>query len=496
MKKIVLALFVCFQFTCIAQGDNVFLDRSFWKTNPSVTEIKDKIKEGNDPSELTRHAFDGVVYALLEKTNDKAIKYLLSLEGNPVEKQTHDSRTYIFWAAYAGKKEIMKHLLERGAKLNIRDSHGNTPVTFAASTGQLDLEVYSIFEKYGLDLSTEVNEDGANALLLIAPYAKDFSTLSYFINKGISLESKDNEGYGIFLYAAKGGNQNFMNKLIQKGVSFNKKGNGGNAMYFASLGTRGNQNGINFYTYLAGLGIDANTTTKAKRNPLHRIANNSNDLKLFDFFTKKGVDVNLQDNRGTTPFMIAANSNTLTVIKHLMPLVTNINVKDNDGKSALAMAINTNDDPKVAAFLIKKGADPLVIDIEGNTLSYYLLNSFNAENPSEFNEKLELLISSGVAMDALQHNDNTLLHLAVKKNDLELIKSLKKFNIPVNAINKDGLTALHIAAMTSSNVDILKYLVANGADKTQKTTFDETVFELAKENELLQKQNVKLNFLE
>ena len=100
--------------------------------------------------------------------------------GNGIEKKTHDSRTYIFWAAYKGNIEIMKRLIEKGAKINLRDSHGNTPVTFAAATGQKNTEVYELFEKYGVILGDEVNKNGVNSLLLISPYLKTENELNYF----------------------------------------------------------------------------------------------------------------------------------------------------------------------------------------------------------------------------------------------------------------------------------------------------------------------------
>ena len=69
------------------------------------------------------------------------------------------------------------------------------------------------------------------------------------------------------------------------------------------------------------------------------------------------------------------------------------------------------------------------------------------------------------------------------------------FNIDVNAKNKEGITALQISAMKAKDDKIIKYLLGIGADKTIKTDFDETVYDLASENELLKKQNVNISFL-
>ena len=76
-----------------------------------------------------------------------------------------------------------------------------------------------------------------------------------------------------------------------------------------------------------------------------------------------------------------------------------------------------------------------------------------------------------------------------------MLKRLSEFDVDVNAKNEEGLTALHLAAMKAENDDMMKYLISKGADTKIKTDFEETVYDLASENELLQKQNTSLNFL-
>ena len=49
--------------------------------------------------------------------------------------------------------------------------------------------------------------------------------------------------------------------------------------------------------------------------------------------------------------------------------------------------------------------------------------------------------------------------------------------------------------MTSKDDSILKYLISAGAKKDINTEFDETAYALAKENELLTKNNVSIDFL-
>ena len=481
--------------SAVAQQGNVFLERSFWEGNPDLQTIKQKISEGNDPTALTGNAFDAVVYAILAKTGDAAIKYLLSLEGNPVDKKTHDSRIYLHWAAYAGQVELVNYLLEKGASVTALDSHGFTPLAFAANAGQTDPALYNAFEKYGVNLENEKNDHGANLLLLAAPSLTTDEELSFFTRKGLKISSTDNEGNGIFNFAAKKGNIDFLKLLVNKGVdykSLNKEG--GNAFLFAAQGGRGYSNPLSVYEYLKDLGLEPNIVTKYGYTPLHRLAYNTSDSAIFELFLAAGADVNQKDSEGNTPFLNAASRNKLAMVKLLSKDLTDLNVTNNNGQSALMLAIQRNS-PEVAAFLLNEGSDAFVKDTNGNTLAYYLVASFNSRKTEEFDSKLKMLQEKGVQMNATQAEGNTLFHLAAKENNFELLKRLSDFNIDVNSKNDQGLTALHLAAMKAENDQMMKYLISKGADSEIKTDFEESVYDLASENELLKEQNTSLNFL-
>ena len=84
-RKIMISCVLLCGTSIFSQKPNVFLDREYWKTNPRVTDIKQKIIEGCDISELNSNAFDPVCYALLEKVDNKTIKYLLSKNEGSLE---------------------------------------------------------------------------------------------------------------------------------------------------------------------------------------------------------------------------------------------------------------------------------------------------------------------------------------------------------------------------------------------------------------------------
>jgi ankyrin repeat protein len=160
----------------------------------------------------------------------------------------------------------------------------------------------------------------------------------------------------------------------------------------------------------------------------------------------------------------------------------------------LSLAI-ANNSQEIVEFLIEKNADVNVLDANGNHLGYYLLHHYNSKNKDAFEAKLALLQSKGLDITLPQKDGNTLYHLALDKNDLELLKRVHQFKIDINAKNNEGLTALHKAAMKASDTEVLKYLISIGADKSITTDFEETVYDLASENELLSQKNINIDFL-
>lgn len=488
VKQLIVTCTLMFGSLLFAQ-ENVFLKRDFWDTKPTVETIKTKIKEGNNPSEANSNNFDGVVYAILQDAPTKSIVYLMTLKGNEINKLTHDGRTYIFWAAYKGNTEIITYLLDQGAKTDLTDDKGNTIITFAASTGQQNTKVYDLIIAADKAQVSKTNPDGANALLLAAPYDTDLEVVKYFESKGLSVKSTDANGNGIFNYVARTGNTKLMDKLIEKGVKGTDQ-----AFIFTAYGTRGKANTVDAYEYLVNVGLNPNVANKEGVTPLHIVAARSKDIKVVTYLLEKGLDVNAKDAEGNTPFINAASRNNLTIVETLFKKVKGVNQSNSKGATALALAIKYND-VDVVDFLANNKANFKFKDKEGNNLAYYLFEGYSPRNEEQFFKKLDVLKGNEVDVTAAQDNGNTLYHLATEKQSLRLLEVAAKHKLDVNAKNSEGNTALHIAAMKAKDADILKFLIEQGADVKATTDFDESVYDLASENELLKKNNVSIDFL-
>lgn len=486
-----------------AQQKNTLLEQSFWKTTPDVASVQAEIAKGNDPSASNDRSFDAVVIAINNDAPNATIRFLLEQPGNDVHKPTHDNRIYLHWAAGKGNQEIVEYLIAKGSDINLEDSHGAFPITAAANSGVSNTAVYEAFFKAGIDPKKKYT-NGTNLLLMAMPFDKTLVLSNYFVTKGLSYKDVDNDGSTAFDYAAKTGNQTLLKSILEKGVKPTD-----NALLFAAQGSRRDANTLETYKYLIeDLKLKPTVTNNEGQNVLHFLVTKAKQIEIIDYFLAKGIDANKPDNEGNTPLMIAASSKEPNgTLEQLIPLAKNINVQNKKGETALTKAIQSGT-TEASILLLEKGANIKMLDKDQNNLGFYLIDSYrpqigmgrgpensNVSKQDPFDAKTKLLQDKGLNLAIPQKDGNTLFHLAITKNDLTLLKKIYDLNIDVNAKNKDGLTALHKAAMISKNDTILKYLLSIGAKKEIATDFDESPYALAKENESLTKNKTDLEFL-
>lgn len=478
--------------------DNTLLTADFWRGKPNLQAVQAEITKGNNPSEQNAGFHDPVTMAINNRVSNDIIKYLIEQEGNDVHKKTHHSRTYLQWAASAGNLEIVNYLIDKGADVNYKDSYGESVIAFA-STGNKNIEVFEALFQKGIDPKSK-HTDGKNLIMYAIAGDTDLKVTEYFISKGISLDDKDDFGRTVADYAARYGNLEIIDKLIEKGVHPTD-----HALFMATLGSRQKQNGKEVYQQL----ISKYKLNPAAVNPegetlLHILVRRANKEVIDYIATQANIDFAKSDKQGNTILMNAAAvaAQDASIIDLLLTKADNINAKNENGETALSQAVATGS-PAIVNLLIKKGADATIKDNDGNNLAYHWFNAYRP-NPRQasdnslsdnFQEKQPLLKAAGVDFTSKQKDGNTLFHIAVEKQNIELIQKASELGVDINAQDEEGNTALHKAALIAKDDIILKKLIELGAKKDLTTEFEETAYQLAQENNFLIENNISIDFL-
>ena len=494
MKRLITTLLLVLCASIQAQEDNIFLDREFWQSKPTLKEIKKKIKEGNDPTVKGPSGFDGTAYAIIDDAPTKSIKYMLSIPGNNVDKPTHGGIPYLLWAAYKGNLEVVQHLDELGANFDFSLESGTNILMMAAIGGNKDQSLYAYLFDKGLD-PKYVNSDGSNAMhILASAEVNDINIFEYLVAQGLDWNSVDNNGNNLFSYAARGNNLELLKFCVDKGLDYKSINNKGeNALLYATYSRRRASVKLDVFKYLEELGLEVDLVNWEGQTPLHNAIRYS-DVEMIDFFVDRGVNVNQIDKNGNTALINAAGAPKESIEK-LLSMTNFVNHKNKDGHSALTMAVRRAS-KDAFDLLLQNKADASIIDNEGSNLVAHAFETYFESRKENFEAIVNTLTKKkGLTGNEVYANGQTLAHIAIDRNSHYLLKKAIELGADLNHKNQDGVTPLHLAAMQSSDESLILALLDNGASKKILTEFDESAYDLALQNEQFSEKKVNINVL-
>ncbi|KAH9152152.1 hypothetical protein AeRB84_005375 [Aphanomyces euteiches] len=260
-------------------------------------------------------------------------------------------------------------------------------------------------------------------------------------------------------------------------------------------------------------GRDINERNAMGQSALHLAVSMPKAVDFIDVLLEHGADVNAKDYDGLTPLMVVASHGNLQLLKFVMGRAPSIrlNAVDNKGFSALHHACAKNQ-VEICDYLVALASDHQVVlnaasydgmyplhvlailghvecacalqqgpwdvnvyDAEGRTPLHLAI----ASNRSAF---VMFLLEMGADPSAKDALSRTPLHYAMEcKLGLEMVSSLRKFKVDLNATDERGDTALHWAAMAGRQ-KLVNHLVNLGADTSIQNTDWETPAHLAAAN--------------
>ena len=191
---------------------------------------------------------------------------------------------------------------------------------------------------------------------------------------------------------------------------------------------------------------------------------------LIEYFIQQGADINFKENISyLTALHNASINNSKEIAQLLIHHGADINAKNCSGNTALFYSVKEIS-KEMVEFFIHNGIN---VNIENFVTLYYLCGSRNMNI-------IELLVSSGININSVNKNGQTVLHEATIFSQVELASFLISHGANVNIRDNTGKTPLHLAGK-SPNPFLVKLFIEHGADINAKDNEGKTVIHYASE---------------
>ena len=296
-------------------------------------------KAGADIDECTRKGASPLMEALESNIGSDGLKALLDAGADPNYKG-YDTVSVLMSAIATQDVEAVRILLEYGADPNQATWDSLSPMMLSAQRvrGAAMLEALAAS---GADVNSQSNQ-GVTALM-VAATSGNTAAVESLIVLSADLEIKDFDGYTPLFHAVHSSEENddamaVVDLLINRGSNVNAQdASGATPLMHAALGGRED---------ITGRLLDANARIDATDSvgwtALHFAARSSSGADVADLLIKKilqsGKSVDIPDNGGTTPLMIAAAYNNTAAVRLLLEAEASFSRQDKTGRNAYEYA--------------------------------------------------------------------------------------------------------------------------------------------------------------
>lgn len=406
----------------------------FMKSDSNVDEV------------LPNSSRDTVLINLLKKEETEFGKKILDifLEYKPNPKlKNKKSQTCLHYAVHWDSKYV-NYFLSNGISANVKDIKGASPLLYAIKPKNIEILV-----NHGADINT------------VDQYKHNIISISYV--RSHNTKYKDYPVKEIILISLKLGiKYNNYAETIFKG----KK------VFLSSESIyREYKSDIYFYEkFLSIVGVE---------KTLDCLGAESLDLLKILLKYMSGINDVINSRSGT---LLHLYCHYLPFLSFLLENGANPNMRDKDLRTHIMMA----EKYECVDILLKNDADPYLVDKDGNgvfsfnpkigKLNAVIDNGYNPmkmsvkENDSILThfygdiEALKILLGYGADINS-KSNGNTILYLSCYwEGKMDLIRFIVENGADLNAKNSEGDTVLHFLCKTTGKLDLFNFIIENGAD--------------------------------
>ena len=351
-------------------------------------------------------------------------------------------RTPLMFAVTQGDAAAVQSFLAKGAKLDVKDSNGDTAMAIAKKA-RLEY-IVSLLEKAEKGPIEAPPAGPELPPIFDAVRENSLSKVKALLKGGEDVDRRTPSGSTPLMFAADGGNAEIARYLIKEGADVNA-GNGMNNTALIFAATKGH---ANIAADLLRKKADVNARNLSRGDALiYAVIHNKADVVRI--LLKSGADIDRTYDDGKTALIAAVAEGNEGIARQLIARGAEIDAADRNGVTALMVASIKGQAEMVDAF-IKAGADVHIKDKNGETA----LDKAVAAN--------RLPIVKRLADAAGRTGREQALFAAAGNGNMEIVKLLLTRGVDVNSAGPGGETLLMRAA--AADDDMVKYLVGKHAD--------------------------------
>ncbi|MDF2965973.1 MAG: ankyrin repeat and protein mask-like isoform [Rickettsiaceae bacterium] len=312
----------------------------------------------------------------------------------------------LHYAAYKGKLDIIKYLIELGMEVDLNTSNEVPPLIYAAAQGHYEI-VKFLLDK-GANPNYELDVDGANPLSEAAENGHA-SVVELLLKAGANANGPLKNSKIPLVLAAENGHISVVELLIKAGADLNPVFAGTNTPLTGAI-TNAHPSIVEL---LLKAGADLNITRGDTEDPPLVLAmEEAYDISIIEALLKAGADINKTYDDYNTPLIRAAHLGFVEVVKLFIDNIFNLG-KQNDKDLSIQLILATRiGNVEAVKFLLDKGVNPnRVYVLEGGYI------------PMVKQEDGELKY-----VTILRDDRSTPLIIATQEGHVKIVKELLKTN--------------------------------------------------------------------
>ncbi|KAH8817550.1 ankyrin repeat-containing domain protein [Flagelloscypha sp. PMI_526] len=343
-------------------------------------------------------------------------------------------------AAFEGKLEMVRFLIEKGADVNVGGRVYGTALQAAAFMGNLNI-VRFLVEK-GADVNPSGDKYGT--ALQAAISSGSLEVIHFLLENGADVDA---DGGSALQASAYRGNIEIVDFLLERGADLNA-GGGSALQASAYLGK------MEVARFLVGKGADVNASGGEYGSAL-QAGSYSGELEIVRFLIEKGADVNASGGKYGSALQTGSYHGGLETVRFLVENGADVNASGGKYGSALSAGAYSAD-LEIIRFLVRKGAD---VNASGGKYG----SALQAGAYHGGLETVRFLVENGADVNAGGGEYGSALQAGAYRTDLQIVRFLVNNGADVNTGGGQYGSALQAGAYRAGS-EIVRFLVDHEAD--------------------------------